>query len=128
MRSGRVRRVHGHHRWSDYDRGDVARALAAADVRVKETYTTAENTNNPIGLFATVAGWNGDALTVHDTTQYPHAVRDSLALTFDIDPARDARGARPGARRLRRCPARRAGLRRVPDVTPCDATRPRSVA
>jgi CO/xanthine dehydrogenase Mo-binding subunit len=25
--------------------------------------------------------------TVHDTTQYPHAVRDSLALTFDIDPA-----------------------------------------
>jgi xanthine dehydrogenase YagR molybdenum-binding subunit len=76
------------HPWSpDYDRGDVARALAAADVQVNETYTTAENTNNPIGLFATVAVWNGDALTVHDTTQYPHAVRDSLALTFDIDPA-----------------------------------------
>ena len=76
------------HPWSpDYDRGDVARALAAADVQLNESYTTAENTNNPIGLFATVAVWNGDALTVHDTTQYPHAVRDSLALTFDIDPA-----------------------------------------
>jgi hypothetical protein len=31
----------------------VSRALAAADVQVKVTYTTAENTNNPIGLFAT---------------------------------------------------------------------------
>ena len=29
------------------------------------------NTNNPIGLFATVAVWDGDALTVHDTTQIP---------------------------------------------------------
>ena len=76
------------HPWTpDYDRGDVPRALAAADVQVKETYTTAENTNSPIGLFATVAVWDGDALTVHDTTQYPHAVRDSLAAVFGIDPA-----------------------------------------
>src|SRR6185503_12657319 len=51
-----------------------------------QTYTTADNTNNPIGLFATVAVWDGDALTVHDTTQYPHAVRDSLAAAFGIDP------------------------------------------
>jgi CO/xanthine dehydrogenase Mo-binding subunit len=76
------------HPWTpDYDRGDVASALAAADVRINQTYTTAANTNNPIGLFATVAVWDGDALTVHDTTQYPHAVRDSLAAAFGIDPA-----------------------------------------
>ena len=76
------------HPWTpDHDRGDVPRALAAADVQVKTTYTTAENTNNPIGLFATVAVWDGDALTVHDTTQYPHAVRDLLAAAFGIDPA-----------------------------------------
>jgi xanthine dehydrogenase YagR molybdenum-binding subunit len=76
------------HPWTpDHDRGDVSRALAAADVRVKATYTTAENTNNPIGLFATVAVWDGDALTVHDTTQYPHGVRDTLAAAFGIDPA-----------------------------------------
>ena len=76
------------HPWTpDYDRGNVRRALAAADVQVNETYTTAENTNSPIGLFATVAVWNGDALTVHDTTQNPHAARDSLAATFGIDPA-----------------------------------------
>ncbi|MGH9868592.1 MAG: xanthine dehydrogenase family protein molybdopterin-binding subunit [Candidatus Polarisedimenticolia bacterium] len=76
------------HPWTpDHDRGDAPRASAAADVQVKAIYTTAENTNNPIGLFATVAVWDGDALTVHDTTQYPHAVRDSLSAAFGIDPA-----------------------------------------
>jgi xanthine dehydrogenase YagR molybdenum-binding subunit len=76
------------HPWTpDYVRGDVSSALAAADVRINLTYTTVANTNNPIGLFATVAVWEGDALTVHDTTQYPHAVRDSLAAAFGIDPA-----------------------------------------
>ena len=58
------------HPWTpDYDAWERAGALAAADVQVNQTYTTAENTNNPIGLFATVAVWDGDALTVHDTTQ-----------------------------------------------------------
>jgi CO/xanthine dehydrogenase Mo-binding subunit len=74
------------HPWTpDYDRGDVASALAAADVRINQTYTTAANTNNPIGLFATVAVWDGDALTVHDTTQYPHAVRE-LEVLFVGEP------------------------------------------
>jgi CO/xanthine dehydrogenase Mo-binding subunit len=77
------------HAWTpDYMRGDVSSALAAADVRVRETYTTTDNTNNPIGLFATVAVWDGDALTVHDTTQHPHGVRDALAIAFGVDPAR----------------------------------------
>ena len=74
------------HPWTpDYVRGDVASALSAADVRINQAYTTAVNTNNPIGLFATVAVWDGDALTVHDTTQYPHGVRESLAAIFGID-------------------------------------------
>jgi xanthine dehydrogenase YagR molybdenum-binding subunit len=76
------------HPWTpDFDRGDVPRALAAADVQIKHTYTTAEDTNNPIGLFATVAVWDGDALTVHDTTQDPHSARDAVAAAFEIDPA-----------------------------------------
>ena len=75
------------HPWTpDHVRGDVPRALAEADVQVNVTCTTAENTNNPIGLFATVAVWDGDALTVHDTTQWPQNVRDTLAVTFGIDP------------------------------------------
>ncbi len=76
------------HAWTpDYTRGDVSSSLAAADVQVRQTYTTTDNTNNPIGLFATVAAWDGDVLTVHDTTQHPHGVRDMLATAFGVDPA-----------------------------------------
>ena len=70
----------------DHVRGDVSKALHAADVKVSETYTTAANTNSPIGLFATVAVWHGDRLSIHDTTQWPHGVRDSLATAFGVDP------------------------------------------
>ena len=34
-----------------------------------------------------MAVWDGDALTVHDTTQNPHGARDALAAAFGIDPA-----------------------------------------
>ena len=72
-------------------RGDVTRALAAADVQVNaDLHNRREHATIPIGLFATVAVWDGDALTVHDTTQWPHGVRDSLAATFGVDPAASA--------------------------------------
>jgi xanthine dehydrogenase YagR molybdenum-binding subunit len=69
----------------DRSYGDAAAALASADFRVDATYVTPENTNNPLGLFATVAEWRDDVLTVHDTNQWPHGVRESLAQTFGID-------------------------------------------
>jgi CO/xanthine dehydrogenase Mo-binding subunit len=68
----------------DQKRGDVEAALAAASVRIEATYTTPEETTNPLGLFATVAAWDGDALTVHDTTQYPTHVRATLAAAFEV--------------------------------------------
>src|SRR3989442_3915498 len=71
----------------DQQRGDVAAGLASAQVRIEATYTTPEETNNPLGLFATVAVWNGDALTVHDTTQYPTHVRATLAAAFRVPEA-----------------------------------------
>jgi xanthine dehydrogenase YagR molybdenum-binding subunit len=48
---------------TDAHRGDVAAGLASADVTVDVTYTTPDETNNPMGLFATVAAWDGDSLT-----------------------------------------------------------------
>jgi len=76
------------HPWlPDQIRGDAAEALASADVRLDETYMTAENTHNPIGLFAIVAEWRGDTLIVHDTTQWPHGVKETLAGAFGIEPA-----------------------------------------
>ncbi|WP_409467734.1 xanthine dehydrogenase family protein molybdopterin-binding subunit [Streptomyces sp. HC307] len=68
----------------DTERGDVTAGFARADVVVEETYTTPDNTNNPLGLMSTVAYWHGDALTVHDSTQWPHNVRASLATIFKV--------------------------------------------
>jgi CO/xanthine dehydrogenase Mo-binding subunit len=68
----------------DAQRGDVAAGLAAAAVRVEATYTTPDETTNPLGLFATVAFWDGDSLTVHDATQWPDNVRAALAGAFGV--------------------------------------------
>ncbi|MFF4653741.1 xanthine dehydrogenase family protein molybdopterin-binding subunit [Streptomyces sp. NPDC001380] len=68
----------------DSERGDVAAGFAQADVVVDERYTTPDNTNNPLGLFATIASWHGDSVTLHDSTQWPHNVRTSLAKIFRI--------------------------------------------
>ncbi|MFF4355090.1 xanthine dehydrogenase family protein molybdopterin-binding subunit [Streptomyces sp. NPDC001530] len=68
----------------DTERGDVAAGFVQADVVVEGTFTTPDNTNNPLGLMSTVAYWHGDSLTVHDSTQWPHNVRTSLATVFGI--------------------------------------------
>jgi xanthine dehydrogenase YagR molybdenum-binding subunit len=68
----------------DMHRGDVDAALAAAEVTVEATYTTSQQAHNPIGLFATVAWWEGGRLTVHDSTQNPFHVREVLAASFGL--------------------------------------------
>ena len=68
----------------DQQRGDVDAALASAAVGFEATYTTPEETNSPMGLFATVAFWDGDRLTVHDANQHPDNVRAALAGAFQL--------------------------------------------
>ena len=68
----------------DQQRGDVVVGWATAEVTVEATYTTPEETNNPLGLFATVALWERGHLTVHDSTQWPYAARATLAAAFAI--------------------------------------------
>jgi xanthine dehydrogenase YagR molybdenum-binding subunit len=78
-------------RWGqDVDRGDVTAALASAEVAYDEVFTTAPVTPNPMGLFATVARWEGNRLTVHDTNQDPMNTRRALATVFDL-PETDVR-------------------------------------
>jgi CO/xanthine dehydrogenase Mo-binding subunit len=72
-------------RWGlDVDRGDVTAALASAEVAYDEIFTTAAVTNNPMGLFATVARWEGSRLTVHDTSQDAMSTRTALATAFEL--------------------------------------------
>ncbi|MFI7455718.1 xanthine dehydrogenase family protein molybdopterin-binding subunit [Nonomuraea sp. NPDC049714] len=68
----------------DAKRGDAESALAAADVVIDATFTTQANAHNPLGLFSTVARWDGEHLIVHDSTQNPYLIRDSLAKVFSI--------------------------------------------
>lgn len=68
----------------DTERGNVSAAFAQADAVVDERYTTPDNTNNPLGLMTTVASWHGDSVTIHDSTQWPHNVRTSIAHIFQI--------------------------------------------
>jgi xanthine dehydrogenase YagR molybdenum-binding subunit len=78
-------------RWGqDVDRGDVTAALASAEVVYDETFTTAAVTPNPMGVFATVARWEGNRLTVHDASQDPMFARKTLAAVFAI-PETDVR-------------------------------------
>jgi CO/xanthine dehydrogenase Mo-binding subunit len=78
-------------RWGqDVDRGDVTAALASAEVVYDETFTTAAVTSNPMGLFATVARWDGNRLTVHDSSQDPMFARKTLATVFGL-PETDVR-------------------------------------
>jgi xanthine dehydrogenase YagR molybdenum-binding subunit len=69
---------------SDLRRGDVAAGLAAADVVHEAVYRTAENTNNPLGLFATVAVWRDDTVVLHDCTQWASNVRTTVAGAFGL--------------------------------------------
>jgi CO/xanthine dehydrogenase Mo-binding subunit len=68
----------------DAVRGDVDAGLAAADVVHDAVYTTAENTNNPLGLFATVAAWDGDTVVVHDASQWTSYARTTIASAFGL--------------------------------------------
>lgn len=68
----------------EFERGDVAVALASAEVVYDETFKIAAETNNPMGLFATVARWEGDRLVMHESTQWPMMVRRTLATMFGL--------------------------------------------
>jgi CO/xanthine dehydrogenase Mo-binding subunit len=59
----------------DMRRGDIDAGLSSAEITYEATFTTAVNTNNPLGLFATVAAWDDDTVTVYDTTQWTSNVR-----------------------------------------------------
>ncbi|WP_033342015.1 xanthine dehydrogenase family protein molybdopterin-binding subunit [Catenuloplanes japonicus] len=71
---------------NDYTRGDVAAGMAAADVTVEATYTTPLQHHNPLEPSATVASWDGDALTVHESAQGISITQNVLAQAFGLTP------------------------------------------
>lgn len=74
----------------DYDAdtsdGDPEDALARAAVVVDETYTTPHEHNNPMEPHASIVVWDGTRLTLYDSTQGVHVVREEMATAFGLDP------------------------------------------
>jgi xanthine dehydrogenase YagR molybdenum-binding subunit len=73
---------------TDTEEGDVDAALAAAAVRVDETYTTPTEHNNAMEPHATIAVWEGDGLTLYDSNQGAWNVVQTIAKVFAIDAGR----------------------------------------
>jgi xanthine dehydrogenase YagR molybdenum-binding subunit len=67
-------------------KGDVEAKLAAAEVVVDATYTMPAQHNNPMEPHAAVAEWHDGRLTVYDSSQGAHRVKQSLAMLFSLQP------------------------------------------
>lgn len=68
--------------------GDADQAFGGASVRVARTYRTPWENNNPMEPHTTLARWDDDGLTLHDSTQGVHVVRTAIAEVFGLDPDR----------------------------------------
>ncbi|HEY4626803.1 MAG TPA: xanthine dehydrogenase family protein molybdopterin-binding subunit [Blastococcus sp.] len=71
----------------DTAEGDVAAAMATADVTLEQTYTTAMYHNNPLEPHATTALWepgDGGRLTLWDSTQGVHPDRATVRKVFGL--------------------------------------------
>jgi len=74
----------GERRPPETRRGDAERALAAAAVKVEQTYVIPRENHNPIEMHATIAAWEGERLTLWDKTQWVHNAADEIAAVFGI--------------------------------------------
>ncbi|GCB05335.1 xanthine dehydrogenase family protein molybdopterin-binding subunit [Ralstonia sp. SET104] len=71
---------------ADTTRGDMAAGMAQAARRIEAVYGTPMETHNPMEPHATIAVWDGDALTLYDSTQYVSGVRRTVAKTLGLSP------------------------------------------
>lgn len=69
---------------ADATRGDPDDALAAAPVRIDETYTTPREYHCAMEPHATLALWRDDSLTVYEPTQWTEGARDAFASWFGL--------------------------------------------
>jgi xanthine dehydrogenase YagR molybdenum-binding subunit len=69
---------------TDTEQGDFDAAFAGAEVSVDRTYRTAPNHNNPMEPQATMAVWDGDSLTLYESTQAAVMVQGAVARLFGL--------------------------------------------
>jgi xanthine dehydrogenase YagR molybdenum-binding subunit len=69
-----------------YERGDVERGLAEADIVVEAEYRTQTVLHNALETHQSICEWKGDALTVYTGTQNIWGIRDQIADHFGLQP------------------------------------------
>ena len=62
-----------------YERGDVAQGFAEADVVLEQTYRNESELHTPMELHGCVTKWDGDSLTIWESTQGVYAVQARVA-------------------------------------------------
>jgi xanthine dehydrogenase YagR molybdenum-binding subunit len=67
-----------------YERGDIQKGFAEADVIVEETFRTQSALHNCLETHGAVAAWDGDELTVWESTQSIYRVKEDLAEVFNL--------------------------------------------
>lgn len=67
-----------------YDRGDAEAGLREADVTVDATYRTATALHNSLEPHGCTASWEGDQLTLWDSTQSVFTVRQQVASALGL--------------------------------------------
>lgn len=70
---------------SSYERGDVEDALEKADVVVEGTFATPTQMHNSLETHVSVADWDGQTLTIWESTQNLYGVRDRVAELLNLD-------------------------------------------
>ena len=71
---------------TDDARGDPATVFGTAAVEVQAVYSTALQHHVAMEPHATVAAWDGDRLTVWESTTWVYGVRKTVATWFDLNP------------------------------------------
>ena len=67
-----------------HKRGDAKRALKEADFVVDATYRTSTQIHNSFETHGAVATWDGDQLTVYESTQHVFGVRQGLKTALKL--------------------------------------------
>jgi xanthine dehydrogenase YagR molybdenum-binding subunit len=69
---------------STYERGDVAQGFAEADVVLEENYRTECEIHTPMEPHGCVANWDGDRLTVWESTQGVYRIQQNVANVLNL--------------------------------------------
>ena len=67
-----------------YQRGDVAKGFAEADVVLEQTYSTACEIHAPMETHGSVVRWDGNKVTIWDSTQGVFAIQSAAAQTLRL--------------------------------------------